>query len=123
MQNKMELFFSPPECLPIVNGVPVIPPESRQTVEVKEPFGSRKLYVPRRQPVEVPILFNKKEYERLQKQAHVVTLKDRQALIDEAAKKKVQMEEESHMRKGLLEKYKQDQTMKPGANLTEVRKL
>lgn len=50
----------------------------------------------------------------------MVTLKDRQALIDEAAKKKVRMEEESQIRKELLEKYKQDQTMKPGANLTEV---
>lgn len=63
--------FRPPKCNPLINGEPIVVPDEREPIYVREKGGTRKLFVPRRKPVELPILFNKKEYERFQKRAHV----------------------------------------------------
>ncbi|CAH0552056.1 unnamed protein product [Brassicogethes aeneus] len=77
--------------------------EDKELVKVYSDKGERILIVPDRMPGKnIAGIWPKTEFRRLTNQAHVVTLKDRMALIEEAEQKKIQTQIESTQRKEQL---------------------
>ncbi|EFA06544.2 cilia- and flagella-associated protein 45 isoform X1 [Tribolium castaneum] len=84
--------------------------------------GMRRLMVPDRNPIDIPGILPKSEFERLKNQAHIVTLKDRMMMLDEAEQKKNALQRESEKRKEFLQKVQKKQTAKPGTTLSDVER-
>ncbi|KAJ8963484.1 hypothetical protein NQ318_018967, partial [Aromia moschata] len=103
-----------------IHHVPLRATEGKEKVKVVGGEGTKELIVPSREPVDVPAILPSAEYERLKRQAHVLTLKDRMAIIEEAEKKKNQLALESLRRKELLTKAKQEQRAAPGSKLDAI---
>ncbi|KAJ3648364.1 hypothetical protein Zmor_020174 [Zophobas morio] len=84
--------------------------------------GMRKLMVPDRNPIDIPGILAKSEFQRLKNQAHIVTLKDRMMMLDEAEQKKNALLRESEKRKQQLQKVQAQQQSKVGSTLSEAER-
>ncbi|XP_068894939.1 cilia- and flagella-associated protein 45-like [Tenebrio molitor] len=84
--------------------------------------GVRKLMVPDRNPIDIPGILPKSEFERLKNQAHIVTLKDRMMMLDEAEQKKNKLQQESEKRKEFLQSVQAKQKAKLGTKLNDVER-
>lgn len=115
----------PSQCNHKINGKlihykPSRAAEGKETVKVYGSEGTRELIVPNREPTESPGIWPKSEFERLKNQAHVITKQDRLAMIEEAERKKLQLQEDSQRRKEILQKAQLEQKAKQGSKLGDA---
>lgn len=115
----------PSQCNHKINGKfihykPVRAAEGKETVETYDNDGTRQLIVPNRESTESPGIWPKSEFLRLKQQAHVITQKDRMAMIEEAERKKFQLISESEKRKEALQRAALEQKAKQGSKLAVV---
>ncbi|RZC35120.1 Trichoplein domain containing protein [Asbolus verrucosus] len=94
----------------------------KEVVTAYDVQGMRRLVVPDRNPIDTPGIFPKSQFQRLKKEAHIVTLKDRMTMLEEAEQKKNQLQLESEQRKEMLRKAQASQKAKIGSKLSEVER-
>ncbi|XP_018318651.1 cilia- and flagella-associated protein 45-like [Agrilus planipennis] len=94
--------------------------EGKPLVKLYEQSGVRDLIVPKRDPLELPGIWPESEYKRLKKQARVITEKERKAMIEEAERKKIQLQDECEERRQMLKKAQLEQKPKPGSTLNQA---
>lgn len=82
--------------------------------------GQRTLIVPSRDPLETPGIWSKAEMERLKKQATVITMEQKMAMLEEEERKKIKLQQESDARKEMLKKAQVTKQNKQGSKLHEV---
>lgn len=95
------------------------PPHPKDAME-KINTNGQIMIVPSRDPREFPRLFKKDEFNKIKSQAHVVTAKDKMAVIEEAEARRKQKENENNSRKEELQKAQNTQLLKHGKKLTQV---
>ncbi|XP_018567077.1 cilia- and flagella-associated protein 45 [Anoplophora glabripennis] len=94
--------------------------EGKEKVKTFEGHGTRELIVPSRVPLDVPGILPNSEFQRLKKQAHVVTVQDRMTMLEEAERQKNKLAMESALRKENLLKAQKPQMAVPGSKLETV---
>ncbi|XP_074039768.1 cilia- and flagella-associated protein 45 [Leptinotarsa decemlineata] len=124
-QAKITGQHNPQQCNHSLNGtlihyIPKKATEGKEMIKTIDAEGSRDLIVPNRYPIDRPAILGTSEFQRLKKQAHVVTLKDRVEMIEEAERQKNQLQMESMMRKDNLLKAQKEQKAAPGSKLETV---
>ncbi|KAJ8936537.1 hypothetical protein NQ314_012277 [Rhamnusium bicolor] len=123
--NKLSGQHTIDECNHRLHGqyihhIPSRATDGKEKVKIYDADGKREYIVPTREPVDVPAILPQSEYQRLKKQAHVVTLKDRMRLIEEAEQQKIQLRMESMARREALAKSQKVQKAVPGSKLDSV---
>ncbi|XP_065171625.1 cilia- and flagella-associated protein 45-like [Atheta coriaria] len=98
------------ECNHTVNSVPIHyhPPTAKegkpQITLVSGTGKCESIIIPSREPLAIPGILEKKDFERLKKQAKVLSNEERNALLKEAEQRKKQQHVDSDKRKELLRK-------------------
>ncbi|KAJ8924075.1 hypothetical protein NQ315_006856 [Exocentrus adspersus] len=94
--------------------------DDKEKIQIYDGKETRDLIVPSRQPLDVPAILPNSEFQRLKKQAQVVTLQDRMAMLEEAERQKNALAMESAMRKENLLKAQKRQMAVLGSKLDTV---
>ncbi|CAH1162923.1 unnamed protein product [Phaedon cochleariae] len=124
-QPKISVEHDPQQCNHRLNGQfihykPLRATEGKTVVRTFDADGSRDLIVPNRCPIDRPAILGQSEFRRLKQQAHVVTLKDRVEMIEEAERQRNKLQAESMQRKDDLMKAQKEQKAVPGSKLETV---
>ncbi|KAG5899148.1 hypothetical protein JTB14_027341 [Gonioctena quinquepunctata] len=124
-QQKITAQHDIQQCNHRLNGkfihyVPARATEGKEMIKTFEKHGSRDLFVPNRNPLDIPAILGKSEFQRLKQQAHVVTMQDRIEMIEAAERQKNQLQTESMMRKDALLKAQREKKAVAGGKLETV---
>ncbi|KAI4466652.1 nasopharyngeal epithelium specific protein 1 [Holotrichia oblita] len=120
--NKSKGDHNPAQCNHTLHGKyihykPDKATEGKDVITIYDNDGDRELIVPNPDPIDIPGILPMSEFQRLKKQAHVLTTKAKIEMMENAQEERVKLQEESQKRKEVLMKAQLHQAIKQGSKL------